>query len=610
VAENAEPTPAITASVSFDTSPISKNQYKFLVELLRKAKKIKFASSFLSPVDPVALNIPTYFDYVKQPMDLGTMEKKLKDSQYPSADALMSDLGLMVQNSITFNGPNHLVSQAGMNLKAYMNKAMQSLPKGGPDPPPEPKPTKKKAASPPKEKRRESRTVNAQTPVVGTSAQSTETFALLPDGVPLIRRDSTMNDRPKREIVRPQPRDLPYANARPKKKKNQLELRWCQSILDELFKKKHYTYAYPFLQPVDPVALNIPQYHKIIKKPMDLGTVQSNLKNAQYSTAKEVFNDVKLVFDNCFKFNPETDDVHKMGRTYFKLFTELWEDKEEWMAEHAPASEPASVASDEEEEEEEDDEEEEAGLTKRKAAEIQAQIAELAAQLAAAQHKAPKKDKKKKATKPSAPAGKVKRSSSGVGTSFAAKPAAKPIKLKKTPKLTLAQKREVSDGIGLLGEEDMRKAVQIIRNGVPHLQNVNDDELELEIDEIPEPVVYELYRFVRSLNGPKPKFDEDDDFEPPAKAAKATATTGRRKNKPMKAEEQEQKIADLQNKLAEFRGGAAAPASGTEESEDGKLHRRSRVDSQYGANELEAAGASQDQQSSGDEEDASESEEE
>jgi hypothetical protein len=36
--------------------------------------------------------------------------------------------------------------------------------------------------------------------------------------------------------------------------------------------KNHKT-AWPFKEPVDPVALNIPNYFEIIKEPMDLQTV-------------------------------------------------------------------------------------------------------------------------------------------------------------------------------------------------------------------------------------------------------------------------------------------------------------------------------------------------
>lgn len=55
-----------------------KKSYKIL-QLLRKHK---YSGPFLEPVDPYALNIPDYFDIIKEPMDLGTIEKNLKNNMY------------------------------------------------------------------------------------------------------------------------------------------------------------------------------------------------------------------------------------------------------------------------------------------------------------------------------------------------------------------------------------------------------------------------------------------------------------------------------------------------------------------------------------------------
>ena len=49
----------------------------------------------------------------------------------------------------------------------------------------------------------------------------------------------------------------------------------CVQILNVL---STHQWAEPFLQPVDPVALNIPDYFRIIKHPMDLGTVRSKVR--------------------------------------------------------------------------------------------------------------------------------------------------------------------------------------------------------------------------------------------------------------------------------------------------------------------------------------------
>lgn len=45
-------------------------------------KRHKSAAPFLYPVDPVALNIPDYFDIIKVPMDLSTIEQNFKNNYY------------------------------------------------------------------------------------------------------------------------------------------------------------------------------------------------------------------------------------------------------------------------------------------------------------------------------------------------------------------------------------------------------------------------------------------------------------------------------------------------------------------------------------------------
>jgi hypothetical protein len=43
-------------------------------------------------------------------------------------------------------------------------------------------------------------------------------------------------------------------------------------------------YAWPFLQPVDPTALNLHDYYDIIKKPMDLSTIKVRGKAGRSGT--------------------------------------------------------------------------------------------------------------------------------------------------------------------------------------------------------------------------------------------------------------------------------------------------------------------------------------
>ncbi|KAF1938872.1 bromodomain-containing protein-like protein [Clathrospora elynae] len=566
--ESAHEESGVHKAVDWETWPstfMTDAQNKFLLERIRNTKKIKVSLAFKDPVDPVALGIPSYPEIVKNPMDLTTMEGKLKEKKYTHVRDFMADLDQMITNSELFNNKQHPVTQAGYNLRAYFLKGMGKMPRGGAtEEPPKPTKVKKPTVNTVQKARRESRvalpTVKSPAVPTPTATSPQAAWPLQQDGTPLIRRDSTTADgRPKREIHRPS-KDLPYTNAKPRRKKFQQELKFCESVLTELLKPKYSPVTYPFITPVDPVALNIPSYLKIIKKPMDFGTIERNLKNGVYQSAKDFYNDAQLVFHNCYKFNPEGDVVNKMGHQLEDLFESLWKEKSDWLAQHAPAPEqsPSELYSDEEDDEEEDEEEVDPAQAQFLA--IQQQIAQLNAtaqqllqQQTSGRRASPKLPSKKK--KVVAPPTKRKSLPLAVPPpKQSIKPA--PKKIKAPAPLTFTQKQEISEGISTLGDADMRRAVQIIRNGCPHLANVNDDEMELDMDEINDDTLRELLRFIKSLRGPKGGIVADDDFEPPRQVSKQTASRPK-KNKPMGKSEQEDNMRKIQEKLQSFQGGAS-----------------------------------------------------
>lgn len=61
---------------------------------------------FHEPVDPVKLNIPDYFEIVKNPMDLGTVKKKLNNNAYESAERFLGDIEQVFTNCRLYNPPN------------------------------------------------------------------------------------------------------------------------------------------------------------------------------------------------------------------------------------------------------------------------------------------------------------------------------------------------------------------------------------------------------------------------------------------------------------------------------------------------------------------------
>ena len=584
------------------TTHMTQAQNKFLLERIRNTKKIKVSLAFKDPVDPVALNIPTYPQIVTKPMDLSTMEGKLKENRYTYVREFMEDLDQMIENSELFNNKQHPVTQAGYNLRAYFLKGMGKMPRGTVDEPQKSAKAKKPSVSMPKAVKRETKPAPPTVKSPAAAASPPAAWPLGQDGMPVIRRDSTSaNDRPKRDIHRPS-KDLPYASAKPRKKKYQQELKFCESVLTEIVKPKYAGVTYPFMTPVDPVALNIPSYLKIIKKPMDFGTIERNFKNGVYQSAKDFHADCMLVFQNCYKCNPEGDAVNAMGHQMEDLFDSFWREKAAWLERHAPAPEQSPEVYSDEDDEEEDDEEEADQQANFLA--IQQQIAELnakAQELLDAQKG--KRASPKAASKKTKKAAKVPPPKKNVP--LAVPPPAKAGKPKPKAKppqpLSFAQKQDISEGISTLGDADMRKAVQIIRNGCPHLANVHDDEMELDMDEINDETLRELLKFIKSLRGSKGSTSmADDDFEPVRAVHKQTTAARPKKNKPMGKTEQEDNMRKIQEKLQSFQGGGA---SGSSQSPSGEWSMRD-------ADDVVLTEAAHHEEESSDDDSGSESEEE
>ena len=88
-------------------------------------------------------------------------------------------------------------------------------------------------------------------------------------------------------------------------------------ILSTLKKLKE---AYEFLEAVDYIKYNIPDYLDVIKYPRDLSIVQFNLENDYYRDIQSFLNDVQLIWDNCYTYNPPLNYISKCAQICEKKF--------------------------------------------------------------------------------------------------------------------------------------------------------------------------------------------------------------------------------------------------------------------------------------------------
>eukprot|EP01118_Nematostelium_gracile_P016165 TRINITY_DN6634_c0_g1_i1.p1 TRINITY_DN6634_c0_g1~~TRINITY_DN6634_c0_g1_i1.p1 ORF type:complete len:158 (-),score=27.89 TRINITY_DN6634_c0_g1_i1:234-707(-) len=95
------------------------------------------------------------------------------------------------------------------------------------------------------------------------------------------------------------------------------KMRNCFTLLQKLRKHK---FGWVFNEPVDPVALNIPDYFDVIKNPMDFSTIQNKMEAGMYSNIEEFAEDARLTFENALLYNQPKSEIGTMTKTLLELF--------------------------------------------------------------------------------------------------------------------------------------------------------------------------------------------------------------------------------------------------------------------------------------------------
>ena len=75
-----------------------------------------------------------------------------------------------------------------------------------------------------------------------------------------------------------------------------------------------------FIEPVDPIKLNIPHYTTIVKHPMSLQQVLTKLNSKEYTILDELQQDVLLIKENCILFNGQQHSISLVSKQFYSLF--------------------------------------------------------------------------------------------------------------------------------------------------------------------------------------------------------------------------------------------------------------------------------------------------
>ncbi|KAF1403251.1 Bromodomain-containing protein 3, partial [Spheniscus mendiculus] len=599
------------------------NQLQYMQNVVVKTLwKHQFAWPFYQPVDAIKLNLPDYHKIIKNPMDMGTIKKRLEHNYYWSASECMQDFNTMFTNCYIYNKPtDDIVLMAQALEKIFLQKVAQMPQEEVELLPPVPKGKGRKpsagtqsagaqqavavsSVSPPAPFQNVPPAVS-QTPVIAATPVPTITanvppvtappaaappppaapiMPVVPPTPPVVKKkgvkrkaDTTtpttsaitasrsesptpLSDPKQAKIIarresggrpiKPPKKDLEDGEVPQhagKKGKLSEHLKYCDSILKEMLSKKHAAYAWPFYKPVDAEALELHDYHDIIKHPMDLSTVKKKMDSREYQDAQGFAADIRLMFSNCYKYNPPDHEVVAMARKLQDVFEMRFAKMPDEPAEAPPPPPPtapvvsksteSSHSSEESSSDSDSSDSEEERATRL--AELQEQLKAVHEQLAALSQAPVNKPKKKKEKKEKEKKKKDKekeKEKHKVKAEEEKKPkVAQPPKQtqqKKAPAkkanstttanrqpkkggkqasatydsdeeeeglpMTYDEKRQLSLDINRLPGEKLGRVVHIIQSREPSLRDSNPDEIEIDFETLKPTTLRELERYVKS----------------------------------------------------------------------------------------------------------------
>lgn len=97
-------------------------------KIISNLKKGGSSIGFRRPTHHDAPHISIFSDIIKEPMDLGTIETKLKNRQYTNVEEYRSDFNLIVDNCYLFNGVERPLSEKAARMASSFNNQMKTLP--------------------------------------------------------------------------------------------------------------------------------------------------------------------------------------------------------------------------------------------------------------------------------------------------------------------------------------------------------------------------------------------------------------------------------------------------------------------------------------------------
>ncbi|XP_053202089.1 protein polybromo-1-like isoform X2 [Panonychus citri] len=224
---------------------------------------------------PSKTKYPDYYQEIKHPMSLSKIKSKIKMRFYRSTVEVVDDLNTMFENAKKYNRPDSKIFKDACKLQKIMQAKAKEL-------------------------------VNYQ----GKESDSSDTDnedSSSGVGRGRGRKPKTLTNALNHELKRARRTNSDFDPGLRKRMK--LIIKTLINYVDdqdrqicELFMEK-------------PSKKDYPDYYEIIENPIDMKTIQVNVRSDQYATEDAFIADLKQMFDNCKQYNEEGSQIYRDAET-------------------------------------------------------------------------------------------------------------------------------------------------------------------------------------------------------------------------------------------------------------------------------------------------------
>lgn len=95
--------------------------------VLQSLKRNSLAEPFLYPVDPKSMGVPSFYTLVKEPMDLSTVEKKLKNNDYLNSSQFITDVRKIWKNALTSNAQGSDIYRKALEMNRIFEESVKEI---------------------------------------------------------------------------------------------------------------------------------------------------------------------------------------------------------------------------------------------------------------------------------------------------------------------------------------------------------------------------------------------------------------------------------------------------------------------------------------------------